>query len=906
MSLSKLTVLESASSIILTKRHRKDGTDNYGDAKWYSFNEREVESISELAQVIDSIADSPSKAVILDQFIGAATASKATHNDEPVFNAKTGRVRRVIEAFRDDETNILCFDIDGWEGTDELESDPLGWVSDPESVVLEWIGKYLPAEFQNVDFYWQVSSSAGLKPGVRAHVWFWIADAVTKQQIAAWVAQTVKPESTVDTSLYSRVRIHYTATPIFDGVNDPVPVRSGLHDSMVSDTVAISIQDLVEADSRIEIDGGDDDDDLAFLGAVASQPPLGLTEGEASDAITALDEEWVEDRAKWLEIGMALHHEFDGGANGFRIWDEWSQGSPKYVAKDMKTVWKSFRRTRRTMVKTMASVMKIVKASGVGFEQLKQKLDVVTNYRHALEIISKYDLDDMELDAMSATVSGIAKRGGMSASVSVCKKAIKKARSEHLAKNEAHKVSILEDWLAAESIRQGFGGEKKLKYFSKMFWCFNEGHWHKVDEASIENRVYNLVKTVSADPELEALRERLSESGRTEAFNALVGSVSGIVRKRSASNISRDPLGLSAFPRESIMNCVNGELVFNKKAGTSYRDHDPENLLTAVLAAEYDPEAEAPEWDKALERIFEGYPDRDDMIRHLHEVMGYICQTKRNLATWVMFYGKGSNGKSFVGGVLQALIGPTGSINVSLGSFSEHNKNDHVEAQIVGKMLMIDDDFAKGSALPDGTLKKLSEAKTLTANPKFADTFNFVSKVTPVLLTNHWPRTSDNSYGLTRRAIVFNFTNTLSEEEKDIDLLDRITQNELSGVLNHMIAGWERLQKRGRFDHPPSCISAKDQWLGHRNVVAVFMAEKLVVTGNPKDHISGSEVWSEFKTWGIDENAGAKWGRNSFYSELSATPGVAKVATKDETVAFRGVKFKMPPDPMEDHDDDLI
>lgn len=901
MSLSKLTVLESAASIILTKRHRKDGTDNYGDAKWYSFKEREVESLAELAQVIDSIQDSPSKAIILDQFVGAATASKATHNDQPVFNEKTGRVRRVIEAFRDDATNIVCFDIDGWVGTDALQNDPLGWVSDPESVILEWIEKYLPSEFQNVDFYWQVSSSAGLKPGVRAHVWFWVADQVTKGQIAAWVEKFIKVESTVDKSLYSRVRIHYTATPIFEGIEDPVPTRSGLFDSMMSDTVLISIQDFVEVDDRREF-GGDDSDDDGFLEAMASQPPLGLTEGEAADAVAALDAEWAEDRAKWLEIGMALHHEFGGDATGFRIWDEWSQQSEKYVAKDMKTVWKSFRQTRRTMVKTMASVMKTIKASGVAFEQLKQKLELVTNYRQALEIISKYDLDEFESESVAGTVLGITKRAGMSVSTSIVRKAIKKARAEHLAKNEAHKISILEDWLAAESIRQGFGSEKHLLHFSKMFWCFNGGYWHKVQETSVSNRVYQLVMDVVRNAEFESLRERLTESGRAEALNALVNSVTGVVQKRCASEIGIDPLGLSSFPSESIMNCLNGELVFRKKA-IEFRDHNPDNRLTAVLSADYDPEAECPEWDKALERIFRGYPDRDDMIRHLHEVMGYVCQTKRNLASWVMFYGKGSNGKSFIGGVLQALIGATGSVNVSLGDFSRHNKNDHVEAQIVGKMLMIDDDFEKGAALPDGTLKKLSEAKTLTANPKFADSFNFVSRVTPVLLTNHWPRTSDNSYGLTRRAIVFNFKNTLSEEEKDIDLLDRITKNELSGVLNHMIAGWERLQKRGRFDHPPSCIMAKEEWLGNRNVVAVFLSEKVVVTGNANDTVFGSVIWDEFKKWGIEENSGSKWGRNSFYSELTATQGVVKVLDHDDMVVFRGMKMKEPPDPMED---DLI
>ena len=897
--MSKLTVLESASSIILTKRHRKDGTDSYGDAKWYSFQEREVGSLSDLAEVIDSIADSPSKAVILDQFVGAATAAKATHNEEPVFNKKTGKVRRVIEAFRDEPTNVACFDIDGWLGNDTSEIDPLGWVSDPESAIVSWVEAYLPSEFQNVDFYWQVSSSAGLKEGVRAHVWFWLKDKVTKPQVAAWVEAAINAESTVDKSLYSRVRIHYTATPIFDGVDDPVTVRSGVYDSMMSDEVAVSIQDLVEVAEAVEFD---DDDDEGFLDAMAAQPPLGLSDEEAKDAVEALDKEWSEDRAKWLEIGMALHHEFGGNSTGFEIWDEWSQQSEKYNAKDMKTVWKSFRQTRRTMVKTMASVMKIIKATGVGFEQLKQKLELVTNYRQGLEIVSKYDLDSIEHETVADLVVRMAKRSGMTVTTSTVKKAMKAARAEYLAKHEAHKVILLEDWLAGESIRQGFGDEKHLMFFKKMFWCFSDGYWHKADESGVGNRVYDLVMKAMKLEAFEALRERLTESGRAEALNSLVNSVTGIVQKRSSSDITVDPLNLGSFPSESIMNCLNGELVF-RKGKISFRDHDPENKLTAVLSSEYDPEAECPEWDKALERIFQGYPDRDDMIRHLHEVMGYICQTKRNLAAWVMFYGKGSNGKSFIGGVLQALIGNTGSVNVSLGDFSARNKNDHVEAQIVGKMLMIDDDFEKGAPLPDGTLKKLSEAKMLTANPKFADSFNFVSRVTPVLLTNHWPRTSDNSYGLTRRALVFNFKNTLSEEEKDIDLLDRISANELPGVLNHMIEAWERLQKRGRFEVPPSCLMAKQEWLGNRNVVAVFMSEKMVVTGNHNDTVFGSVVWDEFKKWGQEENSGTKWGRNSFYTELMATPGVNKRTTHDDLVYFAGLKMKEAPDPMED---DLI
>ena len=902
MSISKLTVLESASSIILTKRHTPNGTENYGDAKWYSFEQIAVSTISEFAKLVDSIAQTPTKALILDEFVGVEAAIKATHNDERVYNPKSHKVRRVTEAFKDSPQHIVCFDIDGWVGTDALQDDPTGWVNDPESAILEWVGNYLPAEFQDVDFYWQVSSSAGLKPGLRAHVWFWSSDAVTKAQLSAWVGGNIKPESTADTSLYARVRIHYTATPIFEDLDDPVPVRSGVYDSMISDVVALNIQQTVGADlTERELD----DDDDGFLESMASQPPLGLTEDEARDAIHALDGAWFEEREKWLEVGMALHHEFGGNEVGFRLWDDWSQQSDKYVAKDMKTVWKSFRRTRSTAVKTMASVMKLIKATGVAFEQLRQKLELITNYRSALEEVAKYDLDGFEVETVVAIIQKKAKAEGFNAPGVVVKKAIKEARSEYLRKSENHKASILEDWLASEAVRKSFGKQQHLLRFAKMFWFFDDGYWRVLDDEVVSHKVYKLVTETVNDPNAEHLRASLLESGRVDSLNALTNSVKGVLEKRSANDMSDDPMKVREFPAESIMNCGNGELVFRKKA-IEFRDHDPDNRLTCRITADYEPEAESPEWDKALLRIFEGYPDRDEVIRHLHEVLGYIIQTTRNMAAWVMLYGSGSNGKTFILQVLQALMGPSGTINCSLGDFSGPTKSNHVEANVVGKMLLVDDDFKKGAMLPDDILKKLSEAKMMTANPKFGAQFNFVSRVTPVVLTNHLPKTSDNSYGLTRRALVFHFKNTITEEEKDTELPDRIRRKELSGVLNHLIAGWERLQKRGRFDVPLSCEKAKALWLANRNVVAVFAAEVLEVTGNPQDVVEGHAVWDAFKQWGMDENAGSKWGRNNFYSELEATPGVYKVLTRHDTVAFKGVRMRPPPDPMWEDDDELI
>ena len=49
------------------------------------------------------------------------------------------------------------------------------------------------------------------------------------------------------------------------------------------------------------------------------------------------------DRERWVEIGMALHHESSGGLDGLDLWNEWSARSEKYVGRhDLETVWRSF------------------------------------------------------------------------------------------------------------------------------------------------------------------------------------------------------------------------------------------------------------------------------------------------------------------------------------------------------------------------------------------------------------------------------------------------------------------------------------------------------------------------------------------------------------------------------------
>ena len=129
-------------------------------------------------------------------------------------------------------------------------------------------------------------------------------------------------------------------------------------------------------------------------------------------------------------------------------------------------------------------------------------------------------------------------------------------------------------------------------------------------------------------------------------------------------------------------------------------------------------------------------------------------------------------------------------------------------------MLLVDDDVRSGIKLPDGELKKLSEGKVQTGERKHGPTFNFTVLTVPILLCNNVPSLSDLSQGMLRRLMVIPFNRTFSEKEMDRDLFPEIWASELPGVLNHAIAGLQRVMKRGwRFKPPTPVREAKERWL---------------------------------------------------------------------------------------------
>jgi predicted P-loop ATPase len=95
----------------------------------------------------------------------------------------------------------------------------------------------------------------------------------------------------------------------------------------------------------------------------------------------------VEDREQWYQVGMALHHQFEGANEGFDRWNEWAKQSAKFDAKDSARVWRSFKGSKNPV--RMATLIQAAKAHRLTLDlDLDDAFDLPA-------VISDTDLSDL-------------------------------------------------------------------------------------------------------------------------------------------------------------------------------------------------------------------------------------------------------------------------------------------------------------------------------------------------------------------------------------------------------------------------------------------------------------------------------------------------------------------------------
>lgn len=632
---------------------------------------------------------------------------------------------------------------------------------------------------------------------------------------------------------------------------------------------------------------------------------------ELASALEKLDPTDYRDQERWLMIMMASHHATDGEGSDEFI--EWSTSDPEYADHDnvIRMRWDSLH-TGRSGEITYKTLLDEIKKAGhmIGAEYdlsedfaddfielpklddkaVKKQLSKLCSKVNLMDLIFEFDPfkdtkeDLREILSKLSSTEGIEKVRGMQ----MMQKKLQVSKSEinQLVKDAKEKtIDDLGEMAVRYILEEFYANGKHLIYVNdSQFWAYNGKYWQPVDTTAVGAQV------------VEAAQDLRKKLGVPFPTNTLARETEYLIKRMVHADISVLRLDQEPLP---VINCQNGELWISENGYVELVPHKYDSYLTTCLDVSFDPEATAPKWSKAIREIFALAEDPDEMAEYFEEVMGYVIQPRKNIASWWLLNGRGSNGKSLLADILAALCGsaalakPIRELDVS--------KNNHALETLPGKLMVYDDDMDTNIVLPDGILKKISERKMLEANPKGRRGFSFISTATPVMLTNRLPTIKDPSNGTKRRANVIPFDRVFDEEtgEVDINLGEHIKKDELPGVLNLALAGLLRLRERGRFGPPETVKSATATFLNRSNTFLAFIHDCTARTNDENDRVNRGEFYDAYLSWCVSSRVKFEVSRNSFYENCRQI-GLKEKPAGQRRVDFVGVKI------LEDFDNDFL
>lgn len=195
---------------------RKDGSldvRGYDEAKHFRVYEREVDGLEELAALLDRVSADPWSTIIRAK---PREGVDRRHARRLLHDAVDEHGEITPATFEPSARRWLLLDVD------KVEGDP---PCDPRDGpgVAAWVAGQMPEEMQGASYWWAFTSSAGIKPGVRMRLAYWLSRAVDQWELDLWLNG-----HPVDHSVFRPVQVIYLARPIFRGLADPIATRSGV------------------------------------------------------------------------------------------------------------------------------------------------------------------------------------------------------------------------------------------------------------------------------------------------------------------------------------------------------------------------------------------------------------------------------------------------------------------------------------------------------------------------------------------------------------------------------------------------------------------------------------------------------------------------------------------------------
>jgi putative DNA primase/helicase len=332
-------------------------------------------------------------------------------------------------------------------------------------------------------------------------------------------------------------------------------------------------------------------------------------------------------------------------------------------------------------------------------------------------------------------------------------------------------------------------------------------------------------------------REQFTAFAAKQRFNARLEAMLKVARTLPAhaarmADFDADPMLLNC--RNAAVNLATGDLI----------QHNPELMMMHQANVDYDPAAQAPQWQAFLDRVM---PDVE-MQQFLARAVGYTLNGLTGEQVMFIHHGSGANGKSVFLKVMEEILGDYSQTVPRTTLLAKTNESIPTDvARMVGKRFLQTSETAAGRRLDEEVVKGLTGGEKQTARFLNRDFFDFTPTGTIHYVTNHLPRVT-NAESIWRRLVLVGWDVVIPPEERDPHLADRILAEEAAGVLAWAIRGAVDYGER-RLSVPLSCRLALEEYRDDVDLLGGFIKECLITDLDESVATPVARIYEAYQSW---------------------------------------------------------
>ena len=265
---------------------------------------------------------------------------------------------------------------------------------------------------------------------------------------------------------------------------------------------------------------------------------------------------------------------------------------------------------------------------------------------------------------------------------------------------------------------------------------------------------------------------------------------------KSAVETMKLSLPVMGVTARNLIGFSNG--VFDTRTG-QFRQHSKTDWLLIASELPFSPPEEgetlashAPNFWKWLRRSVANNDRKTD------RVLAALFMVLANRYDWQLFLevtGPGGSGKSVMAEICTMLAGKANTVSASMKALEDARDR----ALVVGYSLIIMPDMTRYAG--DGAgIKAITGGDKVSIDPKHKPPYSTRIQAVVLAVNNNAMTFSDRSGGISRRRVIFNFSEVVPEDERDTMLAEKI-EGELAVIIRHLLTRFARQDEAKRLLH---------------------------------------------------------------------------------------------------------